>query len=101
MPSSLTFSYIYFKKKAQGAVKFNASTNSFDSLSGVDTVDFGGWEGLVYGPVVKAAYEELGYTAGVNLFAAPFDWRFPSTGLSDRGGIDTLLQPRSSVCVLT
>ena len=45
----------------QGAVHFNASTKTFDSLPGVDTVDFGGWDGLVYGAPLKQAYEEHGY----------------------------------------
>ena len=36
-------------------VRFNASSQAFDALAGVGAVDFGGWDGLVYGPPLKQA----------------------------------------------
>lgn len=60
-------------------VVFDETTGIFTNKPGVNVtiVDFGGFDGLTYGPIYKNAMEQLGYRAGLNLFGAPFDWRLP------------------------
>lgn len=63
------------------ALLFNQTSRTFSGVKGMGVSDFGGWDGMVYGELIKQTYESIGYTDGVNLFGAPFDWRYPSTGL--------------------
>jgi hypothetical protein len=64
------------------AVKFDHSTKTFGPLrKGCETelVDFGNFSGIT-GPGFSGIFEMVGWTAGKDLFAAPFDWRVPSVG---------------------
>ena len=80
--------------------RYNASTQAYSSPQGVSirALDFGGVGGLAYlDPSVRipsAAYFEAliealrsraNYSVGVDLFGAPFDWRFAPDGLDGAG----------------
>jgi len=68
------------------AVYFNQTSQSFQSRRrGVNTrlVDFGGLGGLPAFQGLIPVWQQLGYSIGKNLFGAPYDWRYPTSGRPD------------------
>jgi len=58
-------------------VVFDETTGTFGNKPGVNVtiVNFGGLDGLSFGPEYTTKMEQYGYRAGINLFGVPFDWR--------------------------
>lgn len=68
------------------AVVFNTTTQSFlPKRRGINIrlVDFGGLDGMPAFNAFVPFWEKLGYFVGKNLFGAPYDWRYPTTGRPD------------------
>jgi len=60
---------------------------AISGLEGVDYLTPGTFTNLVsyvFGPVIEALKLSGGYTEGVNLEAAPYDWRLPPAALEER-----------------
>jgi len=67
-------------------VSFDPDTNSFKNRNGVttvQTVDFGGLQGLTFGRTYIGQMEPFGYKEKINMWGAPFDWRHPPQAMGD------------------
>lgn len=79
------------------AMTYNNQTGNYDNYPGVSinaTSDFGGFDSMAYldptlatlmpymAPLVQY-FEGLGYTVGVDLFGAPYDWRIAADAQQD------------------
>ena len=84
---------------------YNATDATYHDRAGVEldtNVDFGGVGGIAYlAPSLRASgyfstmisfFEAMGYTAGVNLHGAPYDWRAAPDGHSAPGAYYEQLQ---------
>jgi len=68
------------------AVAFNQTTQSFQQKRrgvNVRLVDFGGIQGMPAFSAFLPYWEKLGFVLGKNLFGAPYDWRYPTSGRPD------------------
>lgn len=63
--------------------QYNHKANTVTSVPGYDvsTVAWPYFNSSSLG-IVLAYWQQLGYTEGKDIFSAPFDWRFPSIGLT-------------------
>mmetsp|Transcript_325 Transcript_325/g.1049 ORF Transcript_325/g.1049 Transcript_325/m.1049 type:complete len:614 (-) Transcript_325:819-2660(-) len=67
-------------------VKFDPTSQSFRPLRDGETtelVDFGNFSGITGLSALLPYYAMTGWLPGKNLFAAPFDWRVPSSGQAE------------------
>jgi hypothetical protein len=68
------------------AVYFNETSQSFQQKrKGVNVrlIDFGGLDGMPAFNAFLPFWQQMGFTIGKNLFGAPYDWRYPTTGRPD------------------
>jgi len=63
----------------------STSPPSFKSKKGVNvtTEDFGGLQGLTFGPFLSGFLPLLGWREGENAFGMTFDWRYTALGLEE------------------
>lgn len=69
----------------QTKINYDNASKTFTQPTGIDTgvIDFGGLGGFNLGGGINNTYGPYGYREHVNLFGAPFDWRYSSEGLAD------------------
>ena len=73
--------------------------NAVRPIPGLDGVDYltddklSQFQSYVFGPVIRAL-KEIGYRKGVNLDAAPYDWRIPPSRAEERDGYLTSTMKR-------